>query len=365
MTRRQDYYQVLGVGPTATVREIRAAWRRKVFELHPDRLSHRSAPDRRAAENELKKVNRAYEALRTEAKRQRYHRDWLYRNSPPKPVVAPSVVDLGVATPGVTQTASFVIRNDGGPYESIWVSDPDSWVQLSGYRSLQADDELPLEVDLTATGKVGERSYAESIAVHLDDVEATVRVQLRTRPAPAGRPRPAAGVSRGRTGGAPAPAPSGGWGVVAWGVALVAFVIFIASVGSGETDNRPSAGTNYYQSNAGSNYRPPPTPRSWSTVPQSVLGTGQPSQFGQSSLFQQNSTGIPQAGRGFRQPSQTAPQPFTSFRGGSPGVQSGSPGNRSSFGGQPGRSTGSFRGSGVSQPSSGGFSGFSGGFGGR
>ena len=69
MAHRLDYYQVLGVDPESTVRQIRAAWRRKVFDLHPDRLSHRSAAERRAAENELKKVNRAYEALRTESKR--------------------------------------------------------------------------------------------------------------------------------------------------------------------------------------------------------------------------------------------------------------------------------------------------------
>ena len=282
-------------------------------------------------------------------------------------MATPSVVDLGAATPGETQTASFVIRNDGGPYESIWVSDPDSWVQLSGYRSLRADDELPLEVELSATGRNGERSYAESIAVRLDDVETSVRISMRTRAAPAGRPRPTSTSGTGRAATGATQSQSGGWGgAVAWGIGLVVFVLIIANIGGGESDNRRSAGVNYYQGNTGSNYIGAPTPRPFNSgFPMTVPGTGQTSPFGQNSVFQQHSTGIPQPGVGFRQPSQAAPQPFTSFRGGSTGVQSRSPGNSSSFGGRSGRSGGSFGGSGVSQPSSGGFSGFSGGFGGR
>ena len=185
MADRGNYYQILGVDPAATAEEIRAARNRKALELHPDRLSQVSEEVRHSAEEELKRVNRAYEVLSNDEKRRRYHDDWLRRNSPPKPVVEPSIIVFSDAEPGARQTASFVIRNDGGAYRSIWFSDPDSWVKVTGYASLEPDDELPLQVEITALGYDWGKHYTESIAVRLDGVEAAVGVQLHTKPAPA------------------------------------------------------------------------------------------------------------------------------------------------------------------------------------
>ena len=236
MTNWEDYYKILGVGPEATTVEIRAAWRRKALDLHPDRLSQASEVVRHSSEEELKRVNRAYEVLIKHAKRRSYHAEWLRSNSPPKPVLEPSVIVFGDAEPGVSKTASFVIRNDGGVYQSIWFSDPDSWLKVTGYASLQPDDELPLQVEITASGHGWGEHYTERIAVRLDGVEAAVRVQLHTRPAPS-PPRPL---------GWPAWAK---WAVASGAVAL-AIIIGIADTGMPEHPDSPgvqsrSSGSNF------------------------------------------------------------------------------------------------------------------------
>ncbi len=101
--------------------------------------------------------------------------------------------------PGELRTASFVVRNDGGPYSSIRIGNPDSWVSIAGYESLTDNDELPLRVRVEAVGDQWGKSYRESIAVGLDEQEIQVVVELRTRPlayrrasATAGRGRPRA-----------------------------------------------------------------------------------------------------------------------------------------------------------------------------
>jgi very-short-patch-repair endonuclease len=76
----QDHYRVLGVDWNATQVEIKDAHRFKVFTQHPDRL--RDAPEsvKRRAEEELKKLNIAYEILRDPEKRTQYDQEWNRKN---------------------------------------------------------------------------------------------------------------------------------------------------------------------------------------------------------------------------------------------------------------------------------------------
>ncbi|MHB8330079.1 MAG: DnaJ domain-containing protein, partial [Acidimicrobiales bacterium] len=64
-----DYYQLLGVGPSATDDEIKRAYRRMARELHPD-----STGGDAAAEARFKEVALAYEVLRDPERRARYDR---------------------------------------------------------------------------------------------------------------------------------------------------------------------------------------------------------------------------------------------------------------------------------------------------
>ncbi|MCA9337266.1 molecular chaperone DnaJ [Candidatus Saccharibacteria bacterium] len=60
---KRDYYEVLGVGKSASADEIKKAFRRKAVEHHPDKGGD---------ETKFKEINEAYEVLKDPSKRQRY-----------------------------------------------------------------------------------------------------------------------------------------------------------------------------------------------------------------------------------------------------------------------------------------------------
>lgn len=63
MMAKRDYYEVLGVGKSASADEIKKAFRRLAVEHHPDRGG---------SEEKFKEVNEAYEVLKDTDKRKRY-----------------------------------------------------------------------------------------------------------------------------------------------------------------------------------------------------------------------------------------------------------------------------------------------------
>ncbi|MCZ6535757.1 MAG: J domain-containing protein [Chloroflexi bacterium] len=330
MPNWENYYEILGVDPAASSEEIRAAWRRRAMDLHPDLLRQASEAERHSAEESLKRANRAYEVLRDVEKRRGYHADWLRSTRPPKPVVEPSVIVFHDAAPGKGKTGSFVIRNDGGPYSSIWFSDPKSWVTVTGYASLEPGDELPLQVEVSASGYEWGQHYTESIAVRLDGVEAAVGVELHTKPAPASY-RTGAVAASPRSAGFPI------WGKLLGFAAAVATVVMVIVTSIPEQTGAPA--------NSGRS----PAIQSWSTG-SNYLGT-QPN----SSRFQPSNPGFPSSSRGFQwgypeaQPSSSRFQlSIPGFQSGYPSFQSGNPKAQSSFPGAQPRSP-------VIQPSSLGF----------
>lgn len=63
----RDYYEILGVAPTASNEEIKKVYRRLARQYHPD-----LNPGNKAAEEKFKDINEAYDILSDESKRAKY-----------------------------------------------------------------------------------------------------------------------------------------------------------------------------------------------------------------------------------------------------------------------------------------------------
>jgi molecular chaperone DnaJ len=64
MSTKRDYYEVLGIGKSASADEIKKAFRKAAIQYHPDKEG--------GDEAKFKEVNEAYEVLKDPSKRQRY-----------------------------------------------------------------------------------------------------------------------------------------------------------------------------------------------------------------------------------------------------------------------------------------------------
>ena len=69
MSKKRDYYEVLGVSKDASQQDIKSAYRKLALQYHPDRN-----PDDAAAEEKFKEAAEAYEVLSDDNKKAQYDR---------------------------------------------------------------------------------------------------------------------------------------------------------------------------------------------------------------------------------------------------------------------------------------------------
>src|SRR5947199_7672344 len=67
MATKRDYYEVLSVSRTASVEEVKKAYRKFAIQFHPDKN-----PGDKAAEEKFKELSEAYEVLSDPQKKQMY-----------------------------------------------------------------------------------------------------------------------------------------------------------------------------------------------------------------------------------------------------------------------------------------------------
>ncbi|MCS7226869.1 MAG: DnaJ domain-containing protein [Gloeomargarita sp. SKYB31] len=97
-----NYYEILGVKPTATAEEIRAAYIALCKDLHPDKLAGLNENLRKLAEERLKLINQAYEILKDEQARAAYDRELAHQSattdSTLDELLSSAVLDTGFQT---------------------------------------------------------------------------------------------------------------------------------------------------------------------------------------------------------------------------------------------------------------------------
>jgi molecular chaperone DnaJ len=69
MSTKRDYYEILGLGKSATPEEIKKAYRKVAIQFHPDKN-----PDNKEAEEKFKEAAEAYEVLSDADKKAKYDR---------------------------------------------------------------------------------------------------------------------------------------------------------------------------------------------------------------------------------------------------------------------------------------------------
>ncbi len=168
---------ILGVSESATQEEIKEQYLYKAQLLHPDKNQDKPESIRRKAEAELVRVNQAFSFL-SDLQNNPYR-------IPPQLAVEPAAIRFRDVNAGERKSATFIIRNVGGPYTSVWMDNqPAPWLAVTGVKSITSE-RLPLEVTLECTG-MGEpgKQYIGDLIIKLENEtthtvdQTSIRVEL-------------------------------------------------------------------------------------------------------------------------------------------------------------------------------------------
>lgn len=116
---KMDFYEVLGVTRAASDEEVKKAYRKLVFQYHPDRN-----PDKKEAEAKIRELNAAYEVLGDPEKRGTYERlrwGWEPRDEPPDPTVILDAMEQKLFEEGHKEVFQAIIKNKGRAKDELAV----------------------------------------------------------------------------------------------------------------------------------------------------------------------------------------------------------------------------------------------------
>jgi hypothetical protein len=179
----EEASQILGVPSKASKKEIHDQYLYKVQILHPDGNVNKPLAVRLKAEEELKKINEAYNVLNVSANNP--------FTDPPKLDISPKRIRFKEVELGERKRASFLVKSIGGAYSKFWIDDsPEQWLRVTDVQS-KSGEILPLEVRIEVSG-IGEpgRLYACDLAMRLEsdqmqvNDEAALRIELRMKDEP-------------------------------------------------------------------------------------------------------------------------------------------------------------------------------------
>ena len=167
----EEACQILGVPVTATAAEIHAQYIYKAQLLHPDKTIGLPESVRQKAEEELKRVNAAYNVLKD-----------LKNNpqaNPPKLSVYPRYIRFKDVASSQKKTTSIEIESVGGAYTKFWMDDsPADWLKVIEVKSTTTDP-LPLEVTIEATGSSTLRKQIEcSLPIRIENEKTKTRDEI-------------------------------------------------------------------------------------------------------------------------------------------------------------------------------------------
>ena len=173
----EEACQILGMPITATTDEVRAQYIYKAQLLHPDKTIGLPENVRHKAEEELKRVNAAYNFLNDLKNKP--------QNNPLKLSVSPQRIRFKDVEPGQKKTTIIEIESIGGPYTKFWMDDsPAAWLKVLEVKST-TNDPLPLEVTIEATGNSATRKQIEcNLPIRIENEknntkdEVVVQIQL-------------------------------------------------------------------------------------------------------------------------------------------------------------------------------------------
>jgi curved DNA-binding protein CbpA len=194
MSDEKDYYEILGIQRNASPQEIKEAYFYWANILHDDRMSKVPERFRIKAQEDFKKVNEAYSVLSDSRKRAEYDRrmgpsvavragsyEQTRTKLKPRVEIYPAIMFLDSMKPHAKQKGTFFIRNVGGDYSKVLISNPEKWIKIIRTESLYPGKKLPMRVDIEAIAPDRGKTVGSDIRVKLDETEASVLIRVSTR----------------------------------------------------------------------------------------------------------------------------------------------------------------------------------------